>query len=55
VAKLQKSERGCIKKVDEIVRDRMQEYVNLLREGFQYQRFIFVHRYTVKLKEIKEK
>ena len=48
------SEEKYAKKVDEIVRDRMQKYVNQLRKGFQYQRFIFAHRYTVKLKEIKE-
>ena len=40
-------------KVDELVKERMRDYKNSLREGFSYQDFIFAHRYTAKLRDIK--
>ena len=40
-------------KVEELVKERMRKYKNSLREGFSYQDFIFAHRYTAKLRDIK--
>lgn len=40
-------------KVEELIKERMREYKNSLREGFSYQDFIFAHRYTAKLRDIK--
>ncbi len=41
-------------KINEIVREKMRDYVNSLRRGFSYQNFIFAQRYTAKLREIKK-
>lgn len=39
-------------KVEELVKERMRDYKNSLREGFSYQDFIFAHQYTTKLRNI---
>ena len=41
-------------RIEEIVTIEMREYVNSTRKGFKYQRFIFAHRYTEKLRDIKK-
>lgn len=47
------SEEKFKERVEELVNVKMREYINSLRKDFQYQRFIFAHRYTAKLKEVK--
>lgn len=47
------SEKKYQERVDEIVKDKMRKYIKNLREGFQCERFIYAHRYTTKLKEIR--
>ena len=47
------SEEKYNERVKEIINVKMQEYINDLRKGFQYQRFIFAHKYTIKLNDIK--
>lgn len=49
----EKSEEKYREKVDEIAREKMHIYVKNLRESFQCEKFIYAHRYTTKLKEIK--
>lgn len=49
----EKSEEKYKEKVDEIAREEMRIYIKNLRESFQCERFIYAHRYTTKLKEIK--
>lgn len=41
-------------KVEELAKNKMQDYKNSLREEFNYQNFIFAHKYTSKLKELKK-
>ena len=41
-------------KIDELVREKMKDYVKSLRQGFSYQNFIFAQRYTAKLRDIKK-
>ena len=47
------SEKKYQERVDEIVKDKMCKYIKKIREGFQCERFIYAHRYTDKLKEIR--
>lgn len=47
------SENKFKERVDEIVENKMQQFIKNMREGFQYQRFIYAHRYTTKLQDIK--
>ena len=51
--KLNSTEKEYKAKVEELVEEKMCEYKKSLREGFTYQEFIFAHKYTVKLREIK--
>jgi hypothetical protein len=41
-------------KINELVKEKMKDYVNSLRRGFSYQNFIYAQRYTAKLREIKK-
>ena len=41
-------------KINELVREKMRDYVNNLRRGFSYQNFIFAQKYTAKLRDIKK-
>ena len=41
-------------KINELVKKKMKDYVNSLRQGFSYQNFIYAQRYTAKLREIKK-
>ena len=50
----EESEEKFKDRIEEFVTRKMREYVNSIRKGFQYQRFIFAHRYTEKLRDIKK-
>ena len=41
-------------KINELVKKKMKDYVNSLRQGFSYQNFIYAQRYTAKLRDIKK-
>ena len=41
-------------KINELVKEKMKDYVNSLRRGFSYQNFIYAQRYTAKLRDIKK-
>lgn len=47
------SEEKFKERIEKIVNKKMRDYVLDLREGFKYKRFIFAHKYTEKLKDIK--